>query len=520
MRFSFKKFFSFQTGRSMIEMLAVLAIVGVLGLVSYGVIRTGLAKTQANKISYTVNLEAQALMFKDSIEPLPEGELDVSNKETENHFPISAQLEVLNSISTLKIIVSNVPKDICEQAKRLLPIGSFYVSVNGEEISAIESFSGSCEEGQANSLTWYFDPDNTKSQQAKNDYLCADVICGDCKVCQNGECLNKEEGSSCPDGFCTSTQNCVECITNEQCLSRTDTKTACINNVCSCPDTSSWDNNLETCSCETGKTLSNNHCCPNNTPFYNQETNSCEILPCVSNSDCLKNQYCFVTEVDTSTCSVTTGKCIVLSVSNTSLEGWTTSSSWMNWHSSMNFCDAQEKQLTTKEEFAGTNLASDNYWTSNESSNCTVYAKKQNSNAGYISKTNSLKPFCTGKTNICTSNDGCETDQFCLIMAIDTSTCTPTAGKCIKLKINPTSLEGWTTSFAWMNWLSSVNFCNAQEKQLATREALSGKGLASDNYWTANETSNCKAYAKIQNSSAGFSLKTKELKPFCHPLAE
>lgn len=212
-----KSLFPIQSGRSMTEMLCVLAVIGVLSLGAYASIRFGLAKAQANKIAYSVNLQATAFLITLEADALPlddNNSLTVSYNKTENGYPLSA---FSNDGKNFGITVNNVPEDICHQAGNTLPERAFGLVINAEnnQIPNQESIkvSGICSK-KNNTLTYYFAKLDADSMETLDE--CNGVVCPVCQTCQKGTCVLVSAGTPDPSGncpgtspVCTADGNCV-----------------------------------------------------------------------------------------------------------------------------------------------------------------------------------------------------------------------------------------------------------------------------------------------------------------------
>ncbi len=197
-----------QSGRSMVEMLGVLAIIGVLSVGAIAGYRYAMNQYIANE---TIN---DVLIWAATVRGIPDyqnqaknaGEYEFSNlgTTTKTGYPIYADIQSEDSAYGLfQIVVENVPNEVCQRIIEMRP----------EEIRAIrpEAQQGSgwqcLSQNDKNDLLFIFeDPSPCKS-------LCGDWYkdwlddCGTSKkncdrkmgfYCRQN---NKTEDASCPSGY-------------------------------------------------------------------------------------------------------------------------------------------------------------------------------------------------------------------------------------------------------------------------------------------------------------------------------
>lgn len=197
--------YNYESGRSMVEMLGTLAIIGVLsigGIVGYSY---GIDKYRANKTMHDIQLRAVDLLAQ--IQNKNDDLTLDSWKNEQTLYPMSVVFD--DESNDPLIQVSNVPERVCEmivkgmETQAAITVNSYYIE--GQE-------DGGCEE--INDLTFYF-----------GDYeACGTDYCsGDTAICH-------------PD-----TQTCVECLNSGDCPS--DKPVCNASNACEpCPDeTPVWD---------------------------------------------------------------------------------------------------------------------------------------------------------------------------------------------------------------------------------------------------------------------------------------
>ena len=147
-----------QSGRSMVEMLGVLAIIGVLsigGIVGY---RYAMTQHQANEIINDVlvwGASIQGLADYDKQEDYTvEFEFKSLGTTTKTGHPITAQMngrgEDVQS-GLYQVSVSNVSQEVCENVIQNIPEG-----INGMAVNDPEADNVICEEGDDNEIFFFF----------------------------------------------------------------------------------------------------------------------------------------------------------------------------------------------------------------------------------------------------------------------------------------------------------------------------------------------------------------------------
>ncbi len=306
MKHSFKN--SNETGRTMVEMLGVLAIVGVLSVMGIWGYTIAMIRYRANEVLYEAHKRAVVLVARiaggdkgrlqsATEEELDEG-IDYSNLTYYDlpefgeqdvfgvKFPNEAELERRK----LYIQVQEVPKKICNSMQGIVGDGS-------QGIMGID-FVGENEEcDDNNTLDIVFNDDLSPNVRT---ILCGDEgkECARCQVCQNGICVDDDSkcggGAVCSLGICQCTDGgemCGNkcCVGDNPATEAYDPQQVCgnKNGVMDCIDVASLTK------CQPGHP-------------------TCETAPCTSNSDCQQNQYCDVGGLGHGTCAPAKGGCRTL----------------------------------------------------------------------------------------------------------------------------------------------------------------------------------------------------------------
>ena len=194
------KQFKSQSGRSMVEMLGVLAIVGVLsigGIMGYSY---GMDKYRANETVNDITLRSVDLLNQISMGNVPS--LTAWEKET-TIYPISIVRN--NQLGKYAIVVEDVPSRICRLiGDSLKGRGEVYI---GSEISETEfnMTNDPCNGSEKNTIEFYFDPEFVKCTQ--------DSDCGEGYYCatDTGWCFAEGRPIKDPIKECETDTDCGEC---------------------------------------------------------------------------------------------------------------------------------------------------------------------------------------------------------------------------------------------------------------------------------------------------------------------
>ena len=240
-----------QAGRSMIEMLGVLAIIGVLtigGLMGY---RYAMNKHKANLILNDVSLAMADLTVQDpdggaiarqAVAFNPDSGLAMESERTEDG----------NNI----VYVNGVAKAVCQILIQIKPTDA-YENIYDGDLNALTS----CNDNQTMAFGSKDSGEPPVTPECQNDSNCAaDEICqnGHCVVkpiptdpCENVECFN---GGKCDGGSC----DCVNGYTGTNCEIEPDCNGSkpctspkqCENYICVCPTIANCKTlNNSTCEC-------------------------------------------------------------------------------------------------------------------------------------------------------------------------------------------------------------------------------------------------------------------------------
>ncbi len=391
-----------QSGRSMVEMLGVLAIIAILsigGIVGY---KLAMNYYQADQIANEINLMRNDLKVKyalgneelllgDPYDDTPENKDYSGHLSTQyDRYPVDydciirgnkdSKNELYNcrEADAYYIVVGNISKGVCRPLTTLVAAmdGQLEMDINGTPYTEDDL----CDEN--NEIYVEFDAEDVNGNYDSNrpEGWCAKD--GDCEglstpVCdkESNTCVEcvKEGDCSAPRSVCdVANHECVECIENTDCKDLSRPRCNVEQGNCeSCPpEKPIWHNN--TCvECETNedclmKGTENPICntiegkckpCPGGQE-WKESAQGCAAYECRSNEDCDEGEFCMTTlryqpceEFSPSPSSQTfSGKCIDVNSEKAYLSTakFYYSQEAMTWWSAERFCKALNKQMATR----------------------------------------------------------------------------------------------------------------------------------------------------------------------------
>ena len=344
-----------QKGRSMVEMLGVLAIVGVLsvgGVYGYGV---AMKKHKANETLHKASMLATTVsayaMSNDG--NLPSSIADFAN--------LGYDTELTDNGTQFKLTMKGVGYDVCKQMQSSK--GGIAQGVECDEttgnatITYYKNLATTEEEGKksptGSNSTSSFNPNGATKDD--DGAVCSGDRPGECSVClknhigeTSGEWFDSDalctsEGQICLFGNCIKTASDIPTFTGNFCKCDTDANGEYYcggdgeaSNYAYCPNSDSW------CS-QYGK--------------WDENSQKCVVETfCTNNTDCTSDEYCHYSGVVYGNCQPTKkGTCVVKANSKGSFkagttaesEGFIRSSVGMDWYSAKNFCRSYGKNLVT-----------------------------------------------------------------------------------------------------------------------------------------------------------------------------
>ena len=193
----------FETGRSMVEMLGTLAIIGVLSIGGIAGYKYGMDKHRANQTMNDINLRIVDLIAQAS----RGGELSLSEWPTKSTvgYDIALEKDVNTTQNTGGIAISVVSNSVCEMLGEMIEHSNITLKITGTEY-----VKGSC--GEENTMVFF-------SEEVMKTPLCnGPMIDGECQPCGDGLVWNTTEekclcSNGCPENkpFLDSSGNCLSC---------------------------------------------------------------------------------------------------------------------------------------------------------------------------------------------------------------------------------------------------------------------------------------------------------------------
>ncbi len=305
------------SGRSMVEMLGVLAVIGVLSITGIAGYKVAINKYIANETLSELNLRATDYAFQ-----MQRGAFQLINNfedKTKTGFPIEARVSP-QYLDYFEIFIREVPSAICRELVRMPWRTPYSIFVGTEEFEANEAI---CNQAPTVELAYEFFKEMTPKEEVSEDSRHEIARCYNDNDCKCGNCV---EGLC--QSYCTNNETCAKnydqssylmCCPNENvangicCTTRNEQGECCnsMGNCCS-PDKPLRDSNGVCFACdEYGKVdvtdlhdncsicperfLSNNYCmfC-NKDEFANRDGN------CIT---CDETNYIYTTETECNKCS-------------------------------------------------------------------------------------------------------------------------------------------------------------------------------------------------------------------------
>ena len=226
-----------ESGRSMVEMLGVLAIIGVLSVGGIIGLRQALTNARANDLIYEANKRATVvsgqLMFSNGTPSL--------NEFVQNEFSFGTFNSVTPGSGTFTISINGVSEAVCAKAQSMasgMVVGFTPQTCSGDANTVQLTYNNDLSEGDVNgddsSNAYSRKPTEWDGPLTDDDSNCAGTRKGECQVCSNGVyvdsdavCLSQGK-STCVDGTC----KMPGCLSNGDCY--TSNPTQCGNGECYC----------------------------------------------------------------------------------------------------------------------------------------------------------------------------------------------------------------------------------------------------------------------------------------------
>ena len=189
-----------ECGRSMVEMLGTLAIIGVLSIGGIAGYSYGMDKYRANQTVNDVMLRAVDVMTQLSQGKEPNLEPEWGTKGTV--YDMEAIQDTTNN--TWGIVVDGVPSRVCQMVGDALKNQATVYVGNAERNDTTDN--DPCESSDSNTMEFYFDTGAVESDGCKTDADCgADKYCDkDTGFCFNGSAPAKTYGACDTSDSCCS----------------------------------------------------------------------------------------------------------------------------------------------------------------------------------------------------------------------------------------------------------------------------------------------------------------------------
>ncbi len=347
-----------QSGRSMVEMLGVLAIIGVLSIGGIAGYSYGMDKYRANETINEINMRLMTLKTQS------ERDMDLNLNEfsdtTSQGYMIADNYDWAEDDTRVYVGVSGIPKQVCE-----IIYDEMITKVERIDVTADITTDADTLCGDNNEMKFYI---------ASGMHVECDPACAEDEYCASGVICLKEERIAKHREKCTTDADCSEC-----------SGTSCMNKVC-------WKevptNGTE---CDGGNGICVSGIC---TPKEEVDTT------CTQNSDCPLGQYCALK--NSWGCSATPYGCApieltptTITLSNGQQETWYMSKYVADWYNAKAMCEALGKKMPTKADFVYLDriekLRKQNsgiLWTSSEKNCAQVWVTTSNTGWGVQAKGN------------------------------------------------------------------------------------------------------------------------------------
>ena len=215
-----------ESGRSMVEMLGVLAIMGMLSIGGIAGYRWAVDKNEANTILNEVRKRAVTI----SQQRILGHNINLDEHGTDGIMghEITSTPDYNGNTGLFALTVKAVSKGVCDKViAESMPFA--IKTVIGES-------AGECADGDENAITFVFDNTLNSNIEIKNDEesnnsdACDTVTCAENQQCQNGECICLEESSCnglcCDVGYvCATDKDMPYCSTATPCTSNANCNT-------------------------------------------------------------------------------------------------------------------------------------------------------------------------------------------------------------------------------------------------------------------------------------------------------
>ena len=191
-------------GRSMIEMLGVLALMAILSLVGVYMLQRSMLVHRTNQLVEDMRL-AGMVVLDGLYDDLTTEEMSIKGhfeQQTPYNFAAAMESDTLN---TFYVIAKGVPFDVCIEVKKRKPQWAEQIVANDEQ--------DTCLENQDNDMGFFFNDELTDLL----DGCTKDTDCGECGKCKNNRCSYgfKNQSGSCFD--CSDSTSIIKNVDKKEC---------------------------------------------------------------------------------------------------------------------------------------------------------------------------------------------------------------------------------------------------------------------------------------------------------------
>ncbi len=336
------------SGRSMVEMLGTLAVMGILaigGIMGYSY---AMKKYRSNQIANELSVLSNQIFLAMSMPHHGEYELSLGDPYDKSQLTSSdyafsfgcgdgtvAEAPCSADEYAYYMSLENIPEDLCSTLVQTTQHLSNLVEqqVNG----SVDVTGTNCISSETgNALTLFFE---TEKSDSNKDETPAPIPC--------------ESDSECPE-LCDTTSNTCKTCSEINAATPKWNGTSCVTCSENSVNTPIWDGtSCVACPSETPKwDTDKKECvpveCPENKPYYHNTSETC--VACYENAHCNKNDgkkyYCHTNSTDCEKEIITSSKCEE-AITKTPKEGtsseWTVSAIGMSWWNAKRFCEAIDK---------------------------------------------------------------------------------------------------------------------------------------------------------------------------------
>ena len=294
-----------QSGRSMVEMLGVLAIIGVLSLGGIAGYRMAMNHYQANQIAHEINLmrtDAKVKIAQGMTKLLlgspydGDGHLNFNaNYGVQVDFPITITDDTgENEEVGYSFTLSNIPAGVCKPLATLLDgmDDTVFLEINGDDYATTENLCGK----DKNEIEVAFSAENS----GDDDSVPEECPKGTTLSEDGSECTCAENEKTCNGGCCA---GCTggKVWNGKKCVCPAGAKSGKGGEECVCSGTNPYWDGTKCTTCPTGSQPLNGKCVCSNDPSKewkaSAEDGACNeerFGECEDNADCGPDEYCYL----------------------------------------------------------------------------------------------------------------------------------------------------------------------------------------------------------------------------------